>query len=291
MPASPSGTTPLTRTSSRIAAARKLTRRKYRDARRRFLAEGPNAVSAALGRGGVVRELFAAADALERHTPLAAAAEQQGARLNVVTADALASLSETVTPQGIIAECEFVDAALATDSRLVAVLDGVSDPGNAGTILRTADAAGAGAVVFPHGAVDPYNGKCVRSSAGSLFQVPVTRGGDTADHLRRLRDAGLSVLVADAHGDVDLDDADDLLRRPTAWIFGSEAHGLPEAIAAQANARVRVPIYGAAESLNLATAAAVCLYASARQQRLRRTEMSCAMAQMFMRPAGGGLRR
>jgi len=152
---------------------------------------------------------------------------------------------------------------------LVAVLAGIADPGNAGTVLRTADAAGAAAVVFPDGTVDPYNGKCVRASAGSLFHVGLVRGSPAEAAVDALRGAGLTVLAADAHGADDLDDlaADGRLARPTAWLFGAEAHGLPPELAERADARVRVPIHGRAESLNLAAAAAVCLYSSARAQR------------------------
>ena len=190
-----------------------------------------------------------------------------------VTEPALAGLADTVTPQGVVAVCrqlhrDHVAAVLAPHTRLVVVLAGIADPGNAGTILRTADAAGADIVVFPDGTVDPYNGKCVRASAGSLFHLDLVRGGDPAQAVRALTSAGLAVLAADAHGADDLDaciDAGDL-SAPTAWLFGSEAHGLPRELAELAQARVRVPIHGRAESLNLAAAAAVCLYASAREQ-------------------------
>jgi TrmH family RNA methyltransferase len=169
-----------------------------------------------------------------------------------------------------VAVCDFVDVPLAdalrAAPRLVAVLAGIRDPGNAGTVLRTADAAGAGTVVFAGEAVDPYNGKCVRASAGSLFHVSVVRTADPRTTVEALRAAGLRVLAADAHGPVDLDRIG-RLSEPTAWLFGSEAHGLPEQLADAADARVRVPIHGRAESLNLAAAAAICLYASARSQR------------------------
>lgn len=268
MTTSAPGTAPLTRTSSRVVAARKLQRRRYRDERRAFLAEGPQAVAEAVA-ARAVTEVFATEAALDRHAGLVAEAAQYGAKVCAVADSGLAALTDTVHPQGIAAVCRHIDAGLPSAPRLAVVLDGVADPGNAGTILRTADAAGAGAVVFPHGSVDPYNGKCVRASVGSLFHLPVVRGGDTAGHLAALRGDGVRILAADVRGEVDLDEAIDsgLLRRPTAWLFGSEAHGLPEQLSAAADARVRVPIYGAAESLNLATAAAVCLYASARELR------------------------
>jgi TrmH family RNA methyltransferase len=246
----------------RVIAARKLQRRRDREVARRFLAEGPQAVREAPS----IVELFGSPEALDRYPQLAARA----ARVSPVDADALAALAETVNPQGLVAVCDFVDVplhvALSPRPGLVAVLAGIRDPGNAGTVLRTADAAGAGTVVFAGEAVDPYNGKCVRASAGSLFHVRVVRSADAGATVEALRDAGLRVLAADAHGPVDLDEAGGLAE-PTAWLFGSEAHGLPEELADAADARVRVPIYGAAESLNLAAAAAICLYASARSQR------------------------
>jgi TrmH family RNA methyltransferase len=224
--------------------------------------EGPQALSEAPS----IVELFGTSEALDRYAQLSARA----ARVSPVDASALAALTETVNPQGLVGVCDFVDLpladALTRRPRLVAVLAGLRDPGNAGTVLRTADAAGAGTVVFAGEAVDPYNGKCVRASAGSLFHVDVVRSGEPAEVIDAARAAGLRVLAADAHGPVDLDTIDDLAA-PTAWLFGSEAHGLPEELASAADARVRVPVYGRAESLNLAAAAAVCLYASARFQR------------------------
>jgi TrmH family RNA methyltransferase len=246
----------------RVIAARKLQRRRDREVARRFLAEGPQAVREAPS----IVELFGTPEALDRYPELTARA----ARVSPVDADGLAALAETVSPQGLVAVCDFVDVPLAdalrAAPRLVAVLAGIRDPGNAGTVLRTADAAGAGAVVFAGEAVDPYNGKCVRASAGSLFHVAVVRTADPRTTLEALRGAGLRVLAADAHGPVDLDGIGGL-SEPTAWLFGSEAHGLPEQLADAADARVRVPIHGRAESLNLAAAAAICLYASARSQR------------------------
>jgi TrmH family RNA methyltransferase len=252
----------------RVVAARRLQRRKDRDQTGRFLAEGPQAVREALA-VGAVRELFGTDAALARHADLAARA----GTVSPVTDEAIAALAETVQPQGLVAVCDQIDVplgdALANAPRLVAVAAGIRDPGNAGTVLRTADAAGAGTVVFAGDAVDPYNGKCVRASAGSLFHVDVVRDRSAAAVVSALREAGIAVLAATGHGDDDLDDLldDGTLTAPTAWLFGSEAHGLPDGLLAAADRRVRVPIYGGAESLNLAAAAAVCLYASARAQR------------------------
>jgi TrmH family RNA methyltransferase len=250
----------------RVVAARRLQRRKDRDQTGRFLAEGPQAVREALS-AGAVAELFATAAAFERYADLVA----QAPEASVVTEETIKALAETVQPQGLVAVCEQIDVplgdALAKRPRLVAVAAEVRDPGNAGTILRTADAAGASAVIFAGDAVDPYNGKCVRASAGSLFHVEVIRSPLAV--VDDLRTSGLQVLATTGYGADDLDSLldDGALGAPTAWLFGSEAHGLPESLLEAADRRVRVPIYGGAESLNLAAAAAVCLYASARAQR------------------------
>lgn len=235
-----------------------------------FLAEGFNAVSEA-ARAGLVRELFWTADALERHRGLIEDIRSSGARAHLVTDRAAKALSDTVTPQGLVAVCRVIDAsldrALAHRPSLVAVPVEVAEPGNAGTVIRVADAAGADAVVLLGDSVDPHNGKCVRASAGSVFHLPIARERSIADGLAALRAAGLTIVATAADGELGLDDADDVLASPTAWLFGNEAHGLSKDVVAAADHRIAIPIHGRAESLNLATAAAICLYASARVQR------------------------
>jgi TrmH family RNA methyltransferase len=271
------GSGPLSPRNRRVTAARRLAKRGFRDADRAFLAEGPQAVrealASALASPGAVTELFVGPGAEQRHGELVEAAAAAGVTVHRVGAADLAALSGTVTPQGVVAVCRFLDVplsvAVAHHPTLVVVLVCVRDPGNAGTVLRAADAAGADAVVLTDASVDPYNGKAVRASAGSLFHLPVAAGVPVAEAVETLRAAGLRILAADGAGDRDLDDALDSgeLAAPTAWLFGNEAWGLPADVAALADAVVRVPIHGRAESLNLATAAAVCLYASARAQR------------------------
>jgi len=256
-----------------VQAARRLAKRAFRAREGRFLAEGPQAVRAAVDRAGTVLEVFATRDAAARHPEILAAAGGAGTPVHLVSGEVMTALTQTVTPQGLVAVCSALDRPLAEvlDARplLVAVLAHARDPGNAGTVIRTADAAGADAVLLTGDSVDPYNGKCVRASAGSLFHLPVSVGRTVEADLPALRDAGLRVLAADGHSTLDLDRATDdgLLDGPTAWVFGNEAWGLPEATRDLADEVVRVPIHGRAESLNLATAAAVCLYASARAQR------------------------
>ncbi|MBP2338072.1 TrmH family RNA methyltransferase [Saccharothrix coeruleofusca] len=227
---------------------------------------------AAAGRGRV-HELFVTAVAADRNPELVRDAVQAGVPVSGVTDKAAAALSETVTPQGLIAVCDLVHVPLAEavrpGARLVAVLHGVADPGNAGTVVRVADAAGADAVVFAGDAVDPHNGKCVRASTGSVFHLPLARARSADEVFAACRAAGLRLVAADGYAADDLVAADlrGDLARPTAWVFGSEAHGLPDEVVDTLDTALKVPIYGAAESLNLATAAAVCLYASARAHR------------------------
>ncbi|WP_425456036.1 TrmH family RNA methyltransferase [Arthrobacter echini] len=325
--------------ADRVKEVARLAGRPSRLRRREFLAEGPQAVREALrlhltrvdaGAGGVVVDFFATDEALARHDDIAELLVHPTApRLRMVTPEVLAAMSSTVTPQGFIAVCRFVDTPLdeilASGPRLVAVLVEVRDPGNAGTIIRAADAAGADAVILTGGSVDLYNPKTVRSTVGSVFHLGVVTGADVQDLPARLRAAGLTILAADGHGSSSLDDlqeasesrrfagsqgdgdsrppssggddpqpptpqpttpwptgepsrsvaaassaADDVrLEDPAAWLFGNEAQGLADTVTAAADARVAVPIYGSAESLNVGTAATVCLYASARAQRAR----------------------
>jgi TrmH family RNA methyltransferase len=263
--------------SSRVAAARRLARRNFRGKERRFIAEGPQAVrEAAEHRAGgepTLIELFATVEAAERHAEIVTAAQAAGARIHLADDATVAEISQTVTPQGIVGVCHFLDSPfeeiLAARPKLVAVLANVRDPGNAGTVLRCADAAGADAVVLTDASVDLYNPKSVRASVGSLFHLPVAVGVPVEQVVAGLRGAGVRIVAADGAGERDLDAEldDNTMGGPTAWVFGNEAWGLPQETRALADAVVRVPIHGRAESLNLATAAAICLYASARAQR------------------------
>jgi RNA methyltransferase, TrmH family len=259
--------------SPRLRAARRLTKRAFRLRERAFLAEGPQAVTEALASGARVTDLFVTAQARTRHADIVTAAADAGIVAQVISGDAMSELAQTVTPQGVLAVCDFIDVGLAKVTaaapRLVALLANVRDPGNAGTVLRTADAAGADGVVFADASVDPYNGKCVRASAGSIFHLPVVAGTRLADTANELRAAGMRIIAADGRSGRRLDDPDvrGLLAEPTAWLFGNEAWGLPRELAELADDSVAVPIYGRAESLNLAAAAAVCLYASAAMLR------------------------
>ena len=249
----------------------KLQRHTGRRRSGRFLVEGPNLVQAAAARG-LLDEVFATAAAAERHHDLLDGLSP-AVPVAMVTEAAAKALSETVTPSGLVAVCRApaVDLTdvLAGHPTLVAVAVELSEPGNAGTLIRVADAMGAAAVIFAGHGVDPYNGKCLRSSAGSIFALPVLSDPDVAGVLERLRAAGLQVLATALDGELSLDDADPVLAGPVAWVFGSEAHGLSAEVSAAADRRIVIPMTGGAESLNVATAAAICLYETARAQRLQ----------------------
>jgi TrmH family RNA methyltransferase len=243
-----------------------LTRRAARRDQGRFLAEGRQAVTAGLAAGALV-EVFVSPPAAERYAEELAAVAAANVPVRHADERALASLSETVTPQGIVAVARTPDATLADLARpqLIAVLCEVQDPGNAGTVIRTADAAGADAVMLTTDSVDVWNGKCVRASAGSIFHLPILTGIPVDQILANLRSLRCRVLATSGAAQRTLDNvlATGELTEPTAWLFGNEAHGLSQELLTGADQQVRVPIIGRAESLNLAGAATVCLYASA----------------------------
>lgn len=254
--------------SERVKSVRALARRSARARTGLFLAEGPQAVRETVRhRPDVVRELYVetAAAAGERWGEILAMARAAGRPAHEVDAAVLAAMSDTASPQGGLAVCRTLDVALddvlAARPRLLCVLAHVRDPGNAGTVLRGADATGADAVIVSEASVDVYNPKVVRSTAGSLFHVPVVLGVDVLPLLVRLRRAGVRTYAADGSGATLLGQVD--VSIPHAWIFGNEAWGLPEQTQRACDDVVAVPIPGRAESLNLAMAATVCLYASA----------------------------
>lgn len=273
-----------------MRAVARLSGRPARRRAGRFVVEGPQAVREALlahpaglrRASGAVVQLYLTPAAADRHGDLVSAARDRSVPVQPVTDAVLAVMAgddATAHPQGVLAVCRLVDVPLASlvpaRPALVAVLAQVRDPGNAGTVIRAADAAGADAVVLTDASVDVHNPKCVRATAGSLFHLPVVAGVPLAGAVAALREAGLTVLAADGAGPTDLDDLAErrggVLAGPVAWIFGNEAWGLPDADRALADDVVRVPVHGRAESLNLAMAATVCLYASARARRPSRS--------------------
>jgi TrmH family RNA methyltransferase len=219
-----------------------------------------------------VAEVYATVEATGSYAGLRAAADAAAVPWALVDDRAIAGLSDSVTPAGVVAVCRYLDvpiAELVAGARLVAICADVRDPGNAGTVIRCADAAGADGVVLAGSSVDAYNPKTVRASVGSLFHLPIAVEPSVEVAVSAAKAAGLTVLAADGAGELDLYAAAPVLAGPTAWLFGNEAWGLPEELAALADHRVRIPIHGKAESLNLSTAAALCLYEATRLTRVR----------------------
>jgi TrmH family RNA methyltransferase len=257
--------------SPRGRAVAKLTKRSARQETGLFLLEGPQAArEALLHRPDTLVDLYVTPTALEKHVDIRDAARETGIEVVFASEAVLDAMADTVTPQGIVAVARqsptSVRDVFAAHPRLVAICEEVRDPGNLGTIIRAADAVGADAVVLTGRTVDPYNPKVVRASTGSLFHLPVAVNVDLAGTVERAHAAGVRVVAADVGGEDFLAHRGGLAE-PTAWLFGNEARGLePEALAL-ADLSLRLPIYGSAESLNLATAASVCLYETAFAQR------------------------
>jgi TrmH family RNA methyltransferase len=230
-----------------------------------FLVEGPQGVREVVRhRPDLVRQLYATEAAATRYAAELGDATAAGVRVHPVTDAVLAAMADAQTPQGLLAVCASplttLGALVVAAPRLVCVLAHVRDPGNAGTVLRAADAVGADAVVVTDGSVDVLAPKVVRSTAGSLFHLPVVAGPTLEGTLAALRSAGLRILAADGSGERTLDAVD--LAAPHAWVFGNEAWGLAPADRDRCDEVVRIPIRGRAESLNLAMAATLCLYAA-----------------------------
>lgn len=257
-----------------MRAVAKLTKRAARQETGLFLLEGPQAAREALAyRPETVVELFATPAAVDRHPELRAAADDAGLDIVYASEAVLEAMADTVTPQGIVAVARQSPTAVrdvfAGTPHLIAICEEIRDPGNLGTIIRAADAAGADAVVLTGRTVDPYNPKVVRSTTGSLFHLPIAVGADLAATVERARGAGMRVVAADVKGE-DFLAHRATLAEPTAWLFGNEARGLDDDALGLADLALRLPIYGAAESLNLATAASVCLYETAFAQHADR---------------------
>ena len=217
--------------------------------------------------------MLVSADVVDAHQDLLGEAVRSGVAVAAVSGADFGTLSDTVTPQGVVAQCRRVDVDLATvwsgAPRLVVLCDQIRDPGNLGTVIRCADAFGADAVLVSGDAVDVYNPKTVRASTGSLFHLPIGVDADLHVATDAARTAGLQVFGADGKAYATIDDLvrSGELARPTLWVLGNEAWGLPEERAVLLDRLVARPIYGRAESLNLSAAAAVLLYASATAQR------------------------
>lgn len=257
--------------SPRVRAVAKLAKRAAREETGLFLVEGPQALREALTfHPELLVDVYAVKGVFDRHPELGRGLAAAEIEPELVSDAVLEAMADTVTPQGVVAVARqfpvTIRDLLAQGARLVAILEEVRDPGNAGTIIRAADAAGADGVILTGKSVDAFNPKVVRSTTGSIFHLPLAQGGTLENALHLVKAAGMQVFAADISGE-ELPTLRERLPEPTAWLFGNEAHGLADEQLALADRAVRVPIYGHAESMNLATAASVCLYQSAFSQR------------------------
>jgi TrmH family RNA methyltransferase len=243
-------------------------RRAARSEEGAFVIEGPLLVAEALAAGLEVQELF-----VEPGTgvDMVAQARERDIPVHIVHPDVLAKSVDTTTPQGVAAIATRPEVALAealeaaARGPLALVLVDIADPGNAGTLLRAAEASGAAAVLFCGGSVDPCNPKCVRASAGALFHLPVSGGGDVVAVLERLGRAGVQRVATVVRGGTDHDRAD--LTGPLALVLGSEAHGLPDGLDHLIDERLTITMAGRSESLNVAMAGSVLSFEALRQRR------------------------
>lgn len=253
--------------AAKVRGVAKLAKKDARSETGLFLLEGPQGLKEAVNRPKLVVEVFATEDALERYAEHFEKLESARVQIHQVSERALNAMADTATPQGVIAVCEQLDVSLASvldqSAQLLVLLSNIRDPGNAGTVLRAADAAGADAVMFSANSVDVYNPKVVRSTAGSIFHLPIVTEVDSLDAIRKAQVAGFQVFAADGGGIPITDLPAGVLAKPTLWVFGNEAWGFEPEVLDVVDRVVSLPIYGSAESLNLATAASVCLYESA----------------------------
>lgn len=249
-----------------------LALKKFRERENAFLAEGLKLVLDALEAGWTIKFFIFAKSGRGNAVVEKAAARTVAAGGTVleVSEKVLSAITRKDNPQMVAGVFEqryrLLKEIKPAAGDVYVALDRVRDPGNLGTIIRAADAAGADAVILTGRTVDPYNPKVVRATTGSLFHLPVALGVDLATAVERAHAVGVRVIAADVGGE-DFLESRGLLSEPTAWLFGNEARGLGEEALALADLALRLPIYGKAESLNLATAASVCLYETAFAQR------------------------
>ncbi len=256
----------LTIRSTKVSNALELLNKRDRELRSEFLVEGAHGVEEVIA-ANLAKQIFVTKEfALANNVLMSKAAN---ARISIFETDPIAieKLSETLSPQGIVAVAAYVAKDLEKEDLLTAnfvvILSNVREPGNAGSIIRVADAAGADLVIFAGTCVDPHNGKVVRSSAGSIFNVKVRQADDVAETLRALTQTNHNIYIADGNAQMSWSDID--LKNPVAWVLGNEAWGVSNEDA-PVGQRVAIPIYGKAESLNVATAAALCLYETAKSR-------------------------
>lgn len=262
-------------TNRYVKLARSLQDRSWREKKGLYLIEGIHLLEEALQAGVPLEVVLYSPQvfATPRGEQLVAGLQGAGYRCLAVAEDLMTAISTTVTPPGIVAVAPIWEQHLAallaaappSPPPLLMIAAAIQDPGNLGTIWRTALGAGATGLILTRGCVDPYNPKVVRSAMGATFRLPVTGGVEPALLARELREAGLKLVVADVGAPLTFWQAD--LRPPLALVVGSENHGPGPELLAAATDRVGIPLVGPVDSLNAAVAAALLLYEALRQRR------------------------
>jgi RNA methyltransferase, TrmH family len=253
----------------KIKEAMDIMRRKSRAGQNSFIIEGPHLLEMALSADTSISEVFFTEDfaGKEEGQRTLRQLSKCTARVYEVADHLLHKLAETETPQGIVAVAAHSPLPLSglslRDNPLLVVSDGIQDPGNLGTIIRTADAVAADGVVILPGTCDVYMQKVIRATAGSLFNIPVAHAA-VDELLAWLRAHKISLAVTASGAEASFFEAD--LDKPVALVFGNEAHGVQDKLRRAADMLLSIPIYGRAESLNVAASAAICLYEAARQR-------------------------
>ncbi|MGD0885777.1 MAG: RNA methyltransferase [Thermodesulfovibrionales bacterium] len=263
------------RSNPHIREAATIKGKKGRHKHDAFLIEGPHLLQMALRSGIAVQKVFFTEEhlATKEGERLVRQILRTGAELFRISGQILSKLSDTETPQGIVAIASHrpfsLDQLGLKEPALLVVIDGIRDPGNLGTLIRTADAAGVDAVIILPGTCDAFMPKAIRSTAGSIFNIPLVYP-EAGELMRWLQERSIKTLVADVHATQSLYEAD--LSRPLAFVFGNEAAGVHEGLRREADAGVKIPLSGKAESLNVAISAAICLYEAVRQRSAKRRQ-------------------
>ncbi len=237
--------------------------------RNEFLVEGPHLLEMALTSGAGIRRVFLTHAFRSKNEGLLRQLSRKGSEVIETEEHILSRLSDTETPQGVAALVSYkeysFDSLSLKDNPMMVVCDGIQDPGNLGTIIRTSDAAGADAVILLPGTCDFLSSKVVRASAGSIFSVPVLSAGLEA-MIQWLKKKSIKLVIADARATRNVYEAD--LRAPLAFALGNEARGVSKSVREKGDLLLRIPIMGSAESLNVGVSAAVLLYEAVRQRTM-----------------------
>ncbi len=262
--------------NKKIVEARKLKRRLHREEKKRFLLEGIRGIEEALNTGARIYEVLISPYLFRnaRGSKLYERLVDAGVEIHGVTAEVLEFVADTETPQGIVAIVGFPDLRPALHGTpLVMLAYEIRDPGNLGTLIRSADAFGLAGIILSGDVVDPFNAKCIRATMGSIFRVPLMSFDRVEDSIEFLKRQGFSIVAADVNAKTLSYDYD--FQGKCGILLGSESHGLPREVVRLCDALVSIPMIGDAESLNAAVAGSVLMYEAYRQRQSEDKALYC----------------